>query len=381
MKADRPEPAAPILPAGRSSVAELSEQIRRVSAIVSLSYLSDFPVAILVLNADRQIVYANAKAAELMAPCVGNPLGLRPGEAFGCANAALGTDGCGTGSRCRYCGAARSLAAAISGMVAAEECGISRAGAARLEQLDLLVWSKRIVLQSDVFYLFSVMDISERKRRESLERIFLHDLMNTAGALSSLMRLVDPAEATFAEYFALAREASDQLVDELVSHRMLSDAEAGSLPADSRIVSASEVAESVADIYRRIAESRGVSFRISHPSESLLFSTDPTLLKRVLSNLIKNALEASVRGKTVAFSYGIRDGRIAFSVSNDAVIPDEVRSQLFRRSFSTKARGRGLGTYAARLFTEEFLNGSIEAASEAGKGTVFTVYLPFDPTL
>jgi len=100
------------------------------------------------------------------------------------------------------------------------------------------------------------------------------------------------------------------------------------------------------------------------------------LLRRVLSNLIKNALEASVRGQEVRIACARKDDRIVFSVSNPTVIPESVLSHLFVRSFSTKAPGRGLGTSAARLFTEDFLRGTIRAESRPGEGTTFTVSLP-----
>ncbi len=376
MNSEYTEGLGPMLPAGRASVAELADQIRRVSGVISLAYMVDFPIALLVLNSDRQIVYGNARAQEFMRPDVSTPLGLRPGEAFACDNARLGEDGCGTGALCRYCGAAKSLAAAFSGKMRTEEFSIARSSTERIDQLDLQVWSKPIKIGSEIFYLFSVIDISERKRRESFERIFLHDLMNTAGSLSSLMHLIDPTKDSFPEHFALAREASDQLVDELVSHRMLSDAEMGNLPSDFTPSSAAEIVDSVVAIYRRIAENRGIGFVLKRPESPLVLSTDPVLLKRVLSNLIKNAIEASVRGQSVGLSFAAAGEAAEFSVTNAAVIPESVRSQLFHRSFSTKARGRGLGTYAARLFVEEFLNGTIRVESGAERGTAFIVSLP-----
>lgn len=369
---------APILPPGRADAELLSSQIERVSQLATLSLLSDFPVALLVLNGNRQIVYCNDRAFGLMGPAPDVPFGLRPGEAFSCVHSKDGLDGCGTGPFCRYCGSARSLAAVLAGMLEVSECTIERSRTERLDQLDLLVWTKPLAASGETFFLFSVIDISERKRRESLERVFLHDLMNTAGSLSSLMRLIDPREDTFTEYLSLAKDASDQLVDEIASQRMLSEAERGALAASFATVPAAEIGVSLAEIYRRIAETRGVALRFTQPKAVIPLRTDPVLLRRVLSNLLKNAVEASVQGQTVTLSLEKPDGSVEFSVSNPAVLPEEVLAQLFHRSFSTKGRGRGLGTYAARLFTEDYLGGSIGVRSEGGKGTTFTVRLP-DP--
>lgn len=67
---------------------------------------------------------------------------------------------------------------------------------------------------------------------------------------------------------------------------------------------------------------------------------------------------------------------VELRIGNPAVMGQDVLANVFKRSFSTKGRGRGLGTYAARLFVEEYLGGTIRCESEEGKGTVFTVRLP-----
>jgi sensor histidine kinase regulating citrate/malate metabolism len=54
----------------------------------------------------------------------------------------------------------------------------------------------------------------------------------------------------------------------------------------------------------------------------------------------------------------------------------EVQLQVFRRSFSTKGRGRGFGTYYAKLVAGRYLKGTVSFQSSAAEGTVFSVSLP-----
>ncbi|MEZ4831367.1 MAG: ATP-binding protein [Caldilineaceae bacterium] len=61
---------------------------------------------------------------------------------------------------------------------------------------------------------------------------------------------------------------------------------------------------------------------------------------------------------------------------NQSVIPYVVQLQLFKRSFSTKGNGRGLGTYSMRLLTERYLKGHISFTSTQDDGTTFFVWLP-----
>jgi sensor histidine kinase regulating citrate/malate metabolism len=53
-----------------------------------------------------------------------------------------------------------------------------------------------------------------------------------------------------------------------------------------------------------------------------------------------------------------------------------VQLQIFVRSYSTKGKGRGLGTYAMKLFTEKYLGGRIDFESRPETGTTFRVELP-----
>ena len=112
---------------------------------------------------------------------------------------------------------------------------------------------------------------------------------------------------------------------------------------------------------------------ISGPS---LITTDKLLLRRVLGNLVKNALEASVEGEEIRLGFQ-NNGSAIFRVHNERAMPEEVRLQVFRRSFSTKSPiGRGIGTYSAKLITERYLGGSLSFSSSEEQGTTFAVTLP-----
>lgn len=369
----------PYLEAERDPPELISLQRSRVEETQGLRLFEDFPVAVFILNPRRQIVYLNQKAQGLLSDPASDPRGLRPGEAFACINSADGSGGCGTGRHCRFCGAARSIASALSGALDAQECRLERSIHSKSEQLDILVWTKPLPVDGRVFLLSAMMDISAEERRETFERIFLHDIMNTASSLSSLLRLLDAADPSFDEYLDLAMVAADQLTDEILSHRMLSDAERGVLFLHAETVSPAEVISTLATTYRHIAQSRGLDLVVNGMPRASI-KTDPVLLKRVVANLLKNAVEASRRGDRIDLSCSrLPTGETEIRLRNPAVMSEEVLANLFKRSFSTKGRGRGLGTYAARLFVEDYLGGRISCSSREGEGTVFTIFLPERP--
>ncbi len=115
---------------------------------------------------------------------------------------------------------------------------------------------------------------------------------------------------------------------------------------------------------------------LNSESEKFNFNSDSVLLRRVLINLVKNALEAITTGETVTLSSFVDNDSVCFTVHNAVFIPEEIQRQIFTRSFSTKGSGRGLGTYSIKLITEKYLHGNVSFVSTTETGTVFTLRYP-----
>jgi signal transduction histidine kinase len=109
------------------------------------------------------------------------------------------------------------------------------------------------------------------------------------------------------------------------------------------------------------------------------FVSDQNLLKRVIGNMAKNALEASKPGDSITLGCRREDGRICFYVHNPGYMQKSVQLQVFQRSFSTKGVGRGLGTYSIKLLTTRYLGGEVHFDTSPEKGTTFTVSIPPSP--
>jgi len=105
---------------------------------------------------------------------------------------------------------------------------------------------------------------------------------------------------------------------------------------------------------------------------------DPDQLKRVLINLIDNAIEATDRRGTIAIETA-RDhpnGFIRIVVADDGPgIPEGEREKLFLPYYSTKGRGSGLGLAIVRRIVAEH-GGSVDVTDNAPRGTRFTIELP-----
>jgi signal transduction histidine kinase len=104
---------------------------------------------------------------------------------------------------------------------------------------------------------------------------------------------------------------------------------------------------------------------------------DPDQLKQVFGNVIFNGIQAMPDGGQLTVESKVSDdGWIVVSIADTGIgILEENLDKVFEPLFTTKAKGIGLGLAIVKTRLEEH-GGSIEAQSEAGKGSVFTIKLP-----
>jgi signal transduction histidine kinase len=109
--------------------------------------------------------------------------------------------------------------------------------------------------------------------------------------------------------------------------------------------------------------------------------TDPLILKRILTNLLNNAIQAMPAGGELKLKVQMQKCDAVISIADSgAGIPVEIRDKLFTPLFTTKSKGQGFGLAVVKRMTEA-LGGVVSFESELGKGTVFTVRLPAEPSL
>ncbi len=367
-------------PAERASFEEIERQFNILTGHEIPVVLNAIPVISMVLNRQRQVVFGNRKFVDVLGVSdIREALGKRPGEAFRCVHAAQAPGGCGTGEFCAHCGAVRSILLGLAGRDNVQECNINREEGDRVEALDLRVSSSPFCLDEEFFVIFSITDVSHEKRRRTLERIFFHDVLNTVGGLQGLMEfLAEEVHDELRPDAELIHRAVVQLTDEIMYQKQLLAAETNELETNFSPLRTGDVLSMVAATFQNAEQARGKRIEILDQGAEAAFSSDPVLLRRVLGNMVKNALEATEPGGAVRLGCEAGEGHVAFWVHNAAVIPRSVRMRIFNRSFSTKGMGRGLGTYSIKLLTERYLGGSVTLESTPEAGTVFRVRLPLE---
>jgi len=368
-------------PAGRADHEKLTLDYQELSRLDHVKDVLDaLPYMALILNKERQIVFHNQTV--LNAFGISDPLNLlgrRPGEMIHCTHATKMPGGCGTSEYCRYCGAVKAIECSYASQEkVTEECRITSSNDGKEEAWDLRVTATPFFLNNEQFTILSLSDISHEQRRKAIERIFFHDVINTAAGLDGFIGFLKESNENpeSAEFIEVAQRLSQSLLDEIVAQRIIVNAESGELAVNTMLVNSSDIVNEVVDFmtYHQVAENKTIL--IDEQSCAAVFKTDPVLIRRVLINMLKNSLEAVGKNSTVKTGCIAKNDSLVFWVQNEGVMSEEVQRQIFQRSFSSKGAGRGLGTYSMKLITEQYLKGRIDFESNQEKGTLFRVRIP-----
>ncbi|MGE5575275.1 MAG: CheR family methyltransferase [Ignavibacteria bacterium] len=131
-------------------------------------------------------------------------------------------------------------------------------------------------------------------------------------------------------------------------------------------------------ILRNVPKSVEAFCKIEKEAERVV--ADPDLLKRILSNLVSNAVQSMPEGGKLSICAYKEANDLLITVEDTGVgIPEEIRPKLFMPLFTTKSKGQGFGLAVIKRITEA-LGGTITFKSEVGKGTKFVIRLPLKET-
>lgn len=335
--------------------------------------LEEIPNVIMVVNTARQVIYANRAFVDHLQIGDGEDIwGKRPGECLDCVRAMQGEFGCGSTEHCSVCGFANMLSISEKGRNGQGECNIlDQSG----QTLSYSVFTKPFDFMGKPHIFCYLQDVSDKRAQQFLERAFLHDIQNSVSVLYAMNDILDDLEPD--EIKNAMRDLSRKIGEEVNSYRIITQAESNALYLRKELLDADALIEGAVTDLKTLKIFRGRQTRVT-PGE-FRFRTDKALLRRIVLNLLKNAMEASQDDQPIEVWSEHDKTTWKLHVKSQPVMPREVQLQLFQKSFSTKGRGRGWGTYSIRLLTEKYLKGKVSFTSMAGLGTIFTIELPLDP--
>lgn len=322
--------------------------------------LDDAHTTFIVLDSDLHILYVNYTPVEM-------DLRISPGDLLKCSNARQAPKGCGTHENCKVCRLRNMVETSMQTKQKMEADADLLIG----DNTDFSVhaYSTPFEHNGKVGSVVLFVDKTDQHREFLMERVFFHDLLNLSGALNGILGCMEKTSDT-KEMMGIVRNISSQLLSEIEAQRDLIYARNGILKPKPCEFKASECVDFVHDSLTPIAHMYNVTIDTDSTLTDERLMSDKALVNRVLHNMLKNACEANP-GSTVRFKARGLNGKIVFSVHNDAVMTDTVKSRVFIYGNSTKGAGRGLGTYGMKLIGENVLKGRVWFTSKEGAGTEF----------
>ncbi len=137
-----------------------------------------------------------------------------------------------------------------------------------------------------------------------------------------------------------------------------------------------QLLDEVLELARPQAEASRIHVIVGQETDGVNVRIDRDLLKQAMLNVVVNAMQAMPDGGELRFESAAGEDTAEIRISDTgAGIPPELRDKIFRLYFTTKKEGSGIGL-AMTFRIVQLHDGTIDFASEPGKGTTFSIRLP-----
>ena len=205
-----------------------------------------------------------------------------------------------------------------------------------------------------------------------------HEVKNPLNSIQMNLQLLEEEAATGASHeqihdWIVPIQREIRRLERLVNDFLLF---ARPLNAETQEVRADVLLGSIAELVAEEARHKGVHLVVEAPGDLPVVSTDESLLRTAILNLVFNAVQAIECTGTVTLRAALEGKTAVFEIADDGPgIPEERREKAFDIFFTTKSGGTGLGLPIARRILEG-LGGDLDLVDSEGPGATFRATLP-----
>jgi two-component system, NtrC family, sensor histidine kinase HydH len=202
-----------------------------------------------------------------------------------------------------------------------------------------------------------------------------HEIRNPLGSIKGAVEILkdeygpDEPKYEFIQILLKETDRLNQIVQEFLGF-------ARPKQPQYQLADVNEAVESVLALTAAEARTAGVTVEKKLDPSMGKYNLDAGLLKQAFLNVVLNALQAMPQGGQLTVESGLVRGAIEIKISDTGIgISESNRKKLFSPFFTTKKNGIGLGLVISYRIIENH-RGTIDVASEPGKGTTFVVRIP-----
>lgn len=361
----------------KSQTHEINKQQKAIEVNkLLIQSLNGMNIFVIILNKNREIIFMNNKLQNALNILPQEAIGLRPGKLLKCRYADVSEQGCGYAKQCTLCEAKNLVVEAINTGNSTEGVVSIVSAIGGLERTSTFEEKVTILeVDKEKYYMLAFVDKSLEVERYNMERIFFHDILNTATSLYSAIELLKMDNEKFRDddEFQIIERVIKNIVDEIEYQRNITRAERDDLLTTIIHFNLVELCKDVTELMEKDKRFHNIPINIVIEDEISTIYTDKTLLRRILINLLKNALEESKPDQTVTVKVVQQERVSAISIHNDEPMPEYIKRNIFEKGHSKKGLGRGFGTYGSKLLLNKYMNGDLTFISSEDEGTTFTI--------
>ncbi|WMW22495.1 PAS domain S-box protein [Methanolobus mangrovi] len=380
---------------------ELEKQAQLLDTIFELA-----PIPMVLVNRNGIVEDINQECMEISKTKKEASIGKKSGEIFSCVNASKG-NGCGTTEECTRC----IFHIAMIETFKTRKNIHKREGITTIElpngsqlELNVLASTAYIDLYDDAKVIFSVEDITERKRAEKAMLMskmeaeeanrtkseFLatmsHELRTPLNAIIGYSQMLqedsfgelNTKQKRFANHVSTSGKHLLELINDILD---LSKVEAGKIELHFEEFDVNDIMRNVYNIIGPLARKKHITIDFQVSKNTRIYA-DKTRFKQIFYNLMSNAVKFTPEKGHVEVALTVEDKLLQLSVIDNGIgMNKEEQDKLFTpfyqvdSSMTRKYQGTGLGLSIVKNIVE-LHSGTIEVKSEAGKGSTFTIKLP-----
>jgi len=194
--------------------------------------------------------------------------------------------------------------------------------------------------------------------------------------------LADEVEGNLEVFAEKAYRSSQRLLKTLDSVLEVSRLEAGAVQLDRELVRLPPLVQNIVEGFRPRVNEKGLTLETELPSQQVSGALNEEALRRILANLLENAIKFTPAEGRVTVRVGEAEGNVHLEVEDTGVgISEEALPEIFQAfkqesdGLNRAYEGTGLGLSIVQELTDA-LGGTVEVESEKGQGSRFTVRLP-----